>query len=208
MKQRNKKRKQEELDRGSALSQFNHAPLKRNTAVYFFLFFLFVVTVAMFLLGKKVSELLKTVVSIKVKVIFNRLFHTYKRHIYLFQNTHSSLFLKPTSSWFILTSGSVFVWLETRNLRCSGLLIDDQKLAALHCVHVLSRVWFFATLWTVTGQVPQFMLFSRHEMLKWVAISFSRGSSWRRDQTQLSCVSCIGGQILSLVSPGKPQYYI
>ena len=135
MKQRNKKRKQEELDCGSALSQFNHAPLKRNTTVYFFLFFLFVVTVPMFLLGKKVSELLKTVVSIKVKVIFNQLFHTYKRHTYLFQNTHSSLFLKPKSSWFILTSASVLVWLETRNLRCSGLLTDDQKLAILHlCV--------------------------------------------------------------------------
>ena len=30
-------------------------------------------------------------------------------------------------------------------------------------------------------------------ILEWVAISFSRGSSWPRDQT---CVSCIGRQIL------------
>ena len=30
----------------------------------------------------------------------------------------------------------------------------------------------------------------------WVAISFSRGSSWPRDQTQVSCVSCIGSCIL------------
>ena len=100
-----------------------------------FLFFLFAATIPMFLLGKKVSELLKAVVNIKVKLIFNQLFHTYKRHIYLFQNTHSSLFLKPKSSWLILTSASVFVCLETRNLRCSGSLIDDQKLAILHlCV--------------------------------------------------------------------------
>ena len=33
-------------------------------------------------------------------------------------------------------------------------------------------------------------------ILEWVAISSSRGSSWPRDQTQLSCVSCIGRQIL------------
>ena len=33
-------------------------------------------------------------------------------------------------------------------------------------------------------------------ILEWVAISYSRGSSQPRDQTCLSCVSCIGRQIL------------
>ena len=33
-------------------------------------------------------------------------------------------------------------------------------------------------------------------VLEWVAISFSRGSSQPRDQTRVSCVSCIGRQIL------------
>ena len=32
--------------------------------------------------------------------------------------------------------------------------------------------------------------------LDWVAISSSRGSSWPRDQTCVSCLSCIGRQIL------------
>ena len=31
---------------------------------------------------------------------------------------------------------------------------------------------------------------------EWVAISFSRGSSWPRDQTYSCCISCIGRQIL------------
>ena len=31
---------------------------------------------------------------------------------------------------------------------------------------------------------------------EWVAISYSRGSSWPRDQTPTSCVSCIGRRIL------------
>ena len=33
-------------------------------------------------------------------------------------------------------------------------------------------------------------------ILKWVAISFSRRSSWPRDWTCISCISCIGRQIL------------
>ena len=33
-------------------------------------------------------------------------------------------------------------------------------------------------------------------ILEWVAISFSRGSSWPRDWTYVSCVSCIGREIL------------
>ena len=33
-------------------------------------------------------------------------------------------------------------------------------------------------------------------ILEWVAISFSRGSSWLRNRTHVSCVSCIGRQIL------------
>ena len=38
-------------------------------------------------------------------------------------------------------------------------------------------------------------------ILEWVAIPFSRGSSWRRGQT---CASCIGRQILSHWANGKP----
>ena len=33
-------------------------------------------------------------------------------------------------------------------------------------------------------------------ILEWVAISSSRGSSWPRDCTHISCISCIGTQIL------------
>ena len=33
-------------------------------------------------------------------------------------------------------------------------------------------------------------------ILEWVAISFSRGSSWPRDQTLISYISCIGRQVI------------
>ena len=37
---------------------------------------------------------------------------------------------------------------------------------------------------------------SQARILEWGAISYSRGSSRPRDQTAVSCVSCIGMQIL------------
>ena len=54
-------------------------------------------------------------------------------------------------------------------------------------------------------------------VLEWVAISYSRGSSWPRDRIHISCVSCIGRQILlplshmtspkSFLGIGKLQIY-
>ena len=41
---------------------------------------------------------------------------------------------------------------------------------------------------------------SQARILEWVSISFSRGSSWSRDQT---CISCIAGD-----PPGKPQHIL
>ena len=51
---------------------------------------------------------------------------------------------------------------------------------------------FLATPWTVAHQTPLSMGFPRQEY-EWVAVFFSRGSSWSRDQT---LISCIGRRIL------------
>ena len=40
---------------------------------------------------------------------------------------------------------------------------------------------------------------------KWFAISYSRESSWSRDQSCISCICCIGRQIFYSVPPGKPK---
>ena len=42
-------------------------------------------------------------------------------------------------------------------------------------------------------------------ILEWVAISYSRGSSWPRDRTHVSCISCIAGRFLTAESWGNPQ---
>ena len=39
--------------------------------------------------------------------------------------------------------------------------------------------------------------------LKWVAISYSRGSSWLGDRTRISCIFCIGRWFFTAVPPGS-----
>ena len=56
----------------------------------------------------------------------------------------------------------------------------------------------FATSWTVTRQAHSVHEISQARILEWVVISFSRASSRPRDWTRVSCVSCIGKQILYL----------
>jgi len=63
------------------------------------------------------------------------------------------------------------------------------------CVHTPSQsvVCDFLTLWTVAHQAPTVHGIFQARILEWVPLSFSRGSSWPRDQTH---VSIIGRQIL------------
>ena len=69
-------------------------------------------------------------------------------------------------------------------------------------VQSLSHVQLFVTPWTVAHQALLSMGFQAR-VLEWVAISFSRGSSWPRDQT---CISCTGGRFFTTEPPGKPCY--
>ena len=50
--------------------------------------------------------------------------------------------------------------------------------------------------WTKAHQSPLSMGILQAWILKWVAISFSRGSSWLRGWTHVSYVSCTGTQVL------------
>ena len=58
----------------------------------------------------------------------------------------------------------------------------------LSSVQSLSHVWLFATLKTVGYQASVSMGFPRQEYWSG-AISFSKGSSWPRDRTWLSCIA-------------------
>ena len=63
-------------------------------------------------------------------------------------------------------------------------LINIDMYAFPHVSH--SVVSDSVTLWTVAHQSPLSMEFFRQGILEWVAISFSRGSSWPRDWTRVS----------------------
>ena len=68
-------------------------------------------------------------------------------------------------------------------------------------VKLLSRVQLFATLWTGAHQALPSMGFSRQEYWSGFAISFSRGSSWPRDRTQVS--HTLQADALTSEPPGK-----
>ena len=57
------------------------------------------------------------------------------------------------------------------------------------CVHTCVRAQSCPSLCdprTVTHQAPLSMEFSQARILDWIVISFTRGSSWPRDQTRIS----------------------
>ena len=86
------------------------------------------------------------------------------------------------------------------NQFCGMLPILFVCVCVCACVCTLSHfscVWFLVTLWTVCSPPGS----SVHEILQarileWIAMPFSRGSSWPRGRTHISYVSCIGRWVL------------
>ena len=81
-----------------------------------------------------------------------------------------------------------------------SLTLKYEKKKEWMCESV-SRVWLFMTPWTVAGQVLCHGILGnpmgiQAGILKWDTISSFRGSSQLRDQTHISCVSCVGRWIL------------
>ena len=86
---------------------------------------------------------------------------------------------------------------------CSALLLCACTLYKWRAKS-LSRVRLFVTPWTVAHQAPLSMGFPRQEY--WSGFPFpSPGDSIRpRDQTWVSCISCIAGRFFT-TEPGKPS---
>ena len=57
------------------------------------------------------------------------------------------------------------------------------------CMLVTQSCLNFATPWTVACQAPLSMAILQARILEWVAMPFSRGSSWPRDWTQVSNIA-------------------
>ena len=74
-------------------------------------------------------------------------------------------------------------------------------------VKSLSRVGLFATLWTVTYQAPWSMEFSRQAYWSGLPFPSPEESSWTRDRTCISFVSCTGSQILYHIATLQRKIY-
>ena len=96
---------------------------------------------------------------------------------------------------------------ETPSLLSEGDRImswHSQGRGACMGAHLFNRVWLW-DLWIVcspSGCSVHGIFQAR--ILEWVAFSSSRGSSQTRDQTHLSCISCIGRWILYHWATWKP----
>ena len=79
------------------------------------------------------------------------------------------------------------------------------------CACVLShfsRVGLFVIPWTVACQSPLSMEILQARILEWAAMPSSRGSSRPRDQTSVSCSSCIAGEFFTTEPLGKPSLQV
>ena len=74
---------------------------------------------------------------------------------------------------------------------CSLGLYPSFSISCVVCAHSAGHVPLFATPWTAACQAPLSMGFPRQAYWIWLAISFSKGSSQLRNQTLVSCISCI-----------------
>ena len=83
--------------------------------------------------------------------------------------------------------------------KCTRYLISQKLISLCMKVWVYMHAQSHPTLWdpmdsSLPGASVHGILQPR--ILEWFAISFSKGSSWPRDWTSISCVSCIGRRIL------------
>ena len=77
------------------------------------------------------------------------------------------------------------------------------------CTQSLSYVWLFCGPMDCGPPGSSVHRILQARILEWVAISFSRGSSWPRGQTCISCgVSCIAGRFFTAESPGEADTVI
>ena len=70
-----------------------------------------------------------------------------------------------------------------------GKRLKDKVVNIIIEAKSLSHVRLFVTPWTVACQAPLSRGFSRQEILEWVAMPSSRGSSPPRDGTHISCIA-------------------
>ena len=114
------------------------------------------------------------------------MFHDYKFVLFVnfLYNRHLCCQIYSIISNELMTFTIYVLWLH--------IWLLDQKVCCC-CWVTKSCLTLLRPPWTADHKAPSVCGISQAKILEWVAISLSRGSSWPRDQT---CVSCIGRRIL------------
>ena len=97
-------------------------------------------------------------------------------------------------SWFFPLHTQFRVNQESEGSLYEDFVVQSSVIFFFLSVHACLVTQSCLTLcWTIACQAPVRGIFQASK-LKWVAISYFRGSSWPRDQTCVSCVPCtVGG---------------
>ena len=92
---------------------------------------------------------------------------------------------------------------HTKEMTANTLSINSNLGALSVCARTLSHAQLSVTPWTVRPPGSSVHGIFQARTLEWVVISYSKGSSWSRDRTGVSCISCINRQILLLYHLGS-----
>ena len=97
-----------------------------------------------------------------------------------------------------LNSVNISLWLARATL---GLFMENRGGSLWHpCLCMFSPVWVFCSPTDCSPPGSSVHGISQARILEWVAISFSRDSSWPRDGRW---VSCMAGKFFTAEPPGK-----
>ena len=114
---------------------------------------------------------------------------------------------KTALPWLVQECALVHQTLRKSSLGCLNNIPwegtpGSRKVGGFCCL-VAKSCLTLETPWTVCSlPSPSVHRISQARILEWVAIFSSRGSSWPRDRT---CVSCIAGRFFTTEPPGKPK---
>ena len=100
--------------------------------------------------------------------------------------------------WYMHLRHCIMLFHEINIIALTNFLLQLLYKHIFMCVYVklFSCVLLFLSSWTVACQDPLVHISFQVRILEWIAIFLLWDSSQPRDQTCISCVSCIGNQIL------------
>ena len=121
-------------------------------------------------------------------------------------NSYSLQYSGPQSSmdrgaWQATVYGVAKSWTRLSDFH----FLSDVSSAWLSCMHAKLLQLYLTLLDPIDCSLPGFSVHGilQARILEWFAMPSSRGSSWPRDQTCISCYSYIAGEFFTTEPPGK-----